>query len=358
MRVALDLHQSIHRHCAGLSHATDVVAAQVDEHHVLGAFLQVAQQLLLEAHVFRRIRTAAAGSGEGPRLDMPSLHLHQLFGRRAHHMPVGTQGEEVHIGRGVDRPQAPINVEGGCPQRLLEALRGNDLEGVPAHDVFARRVDHGVKLALGDVRLPPCSVDARGQGRRRIAGETLLHRIDARYGFAVLLAVGSMDGQQLEPSRYVVEDGQVFGAKERGLRHRRRGASGQRQPLEMTSRLVAQIADRAAVKSRHPSHRRRLLAGHRCQRREGTSITQGERAGVDPDERVAGEALAAFHAFEQESGFVRRTQKGVGANRGQHVGEDFPIHGNQCVVGGQRPSFLSVWCAAGKARSGCASRAE
>ena len=61
---------------------------------------------------------------------------------------------------------------------------------------------------------------------------------------------------------------------------------------------------------------------------------------------------------DQESGFVRRTQKGVGANRGQHVGEDFAIHGNQCVVGGQRPSFLSIWCAAGKARSGCASRAE
>src|SRR5207244_12983728 len=99
---------------------------------------------------------------------------------------------------------------------------------------------------------PPRCVDGRGRGRGRIAVETLLQRIDARDGFAVLLAVGSMDGQQLEPSRYVVEDGQVFGAKKRGLRHRRRGASGQRQPLEMTSRLVAQIADRAAVTSRPP----------------------------------------------------------------------------------------------------------
>ena len=43
--VGLDLHQLVHVDAAVLAHAPEVVAAEVDEHHVLGALLLVGEQL-------------------------------------------------------------------------------------------------------------------------------------------------------------------------------------------------------------------------------------------------------------------------------------------------------------------------
>jgi hypothetical protein len=45
VRVGLDDHQLVHRDRAVLADPPEVVAAEVDEHHVLGALLRVAQQL-------------------------------------------------------------------------------------------------------------------------------------------------------------------------------------------------------------------------------------------------------------------------------------------------------------------------
>ena len=49
MRVALDGEELGHAHRAVLAHAAQVVAAQVHQHHVLGALLGVGQQLALQA---------------------------------------------------------------------------------------------------------------------------------------------------------------------------------------------------------------------------------------------------------------------------------------------------------------------
>ena len=61
VRIALDHHLLGHAHAAGLRDAADVVAAEVDQHHVLGALLRVGQQLGGERRVFARaLRRAAA----------------------------------------------------------------------------------------------------------------------------------------------------------------------------------------------------------------------------------------------------------------------------------------------------------
>ena len=52
--VGLDLHQLVDVHAAVLAHAPEVVAPEVDEHHVLGALLLVGEQL-------RAIRRSSSG---------------------------------------------------------------------------------------------------------------------------------------------------------------------------------------------------------------------------------------------------------------------------------------------------------
>ena len=197
MGVALDLHQAVDRHRPGPGHAADVVAAEVDEHDVLGALLQVAEQLLLEPLVLGGIGSAPARAGQGTGLDPPPFDLNELLRRRADDVTVATQGQEVHVRRRVDRAKAAVDVEGARGERLLETLRGDDLECVAADDVFASGVDHGVELAFGHVRLPAGAVCAMRRRGQRVAREPLLHGVDSCHRLGVVLALRTVDGQQL-----------------------------------------------------------------------------------------------------------------------------------------------------------------
>ena len=125
----------------------------------------------------------------------------------------------------------------------------------------------------------------------------------------------------------------------------------------MPRSLVAEVPDRAAVEARDAADRRRLLARHRRQGIEWISLPQLECAGLGSDERVAREPLAAFHALQQEAGLAGRAQQCVRANWGEHVGQNLPVDRDQGKFAGQAPSCLSAGSAAGKARSGRASRA-
>ena len=62
--VGLDLHQLVDHNRAVLAHAAEVVAAEVDEHHVLGALLLVGEQL---------VGDRASSSGLAPRGRVPAI---------------------------------------------------------------------------------------------------------------------------------------------------------------------------------------------------------------------------------------------------------------------------------------------
>ena len=90
VRVALDGHQLVDLDAAVLAHAPEVVAAEVDQHHVLGALLLVGEQLLGHLEVFApawlargrvpaigrisawRPVTFSSGSGEAPAIEKSS----------------------------------------------------------------------------------------------------------------------------------------------------------------------------------------------------------------------------------------------------------------------------------------------
>src|SRR6266851_3575261 len=128
-------------------HAADVVAAEIDQHHVLRPFLEVTEQLFFQPRIFLRCGATTPGARERPRLDALALDLYELLGRRPDDVAVATEREKEHVRRRVDRAQTAVDVEWAGREMLAKALRNHDLEGVAGVDVLAGGVDHRVELA-------------------------------------------------------------------------------------------------------------------------------------------------------------------------------------------------------------------
>jgi hypothetical protein len=77
VRVAFQRHVLRHPHSAELGHAPDVVAAQVDQHHVLGALLLAGLQFLRQALIVLGVRPSRPGTGDRVGLHAPALDPHQ-----------------------------------------------------------------------------------------------------------------------------------------------------------------------------------------------------------------------------------------------------------------------------------------
>ncbi len=148
MRVALERHVGRHAHRAVLGHAADVVAPEVDEHHVLGTLLLVALQLLGQPHIFFLVPPARPRAGNRVRLDATALDPHQHLRRRADDGAVA-DAQEIHVGRRIDVAERTIDGERIRGERRLEPLREHHLIDVAGGDVFLRRPDHLLELARG-----------------------------------------------------------------------------------------------------------------------------------------------------------------------------------------------------------------
>jgi hypothetical protein len=104
-----------------VSTATQVVASQVHQHHVLGALLLVSQQLLGDAAVLVDVGAARARAGDRARRHVAPADRQQRLGACAGDLEVA-EVEEVHVGAGIDRPQAAVDRE-----RLHRRRRGPTL---------------------------------------------------------------------------------------------------------------------------------------------------------------------------------------------------------------------------------------
>ena len=82
--VALNDHQIGHLHAAVLAHTTDVVAGQIHEHDVFGAFFRISEQILFVRHIFFRRFAAWSRAGNGADLHLPFLAAHMDFRRSAY----------------------------------------------------------------------------------------------------------------------------------------------------------------------------------------------------------------------------------------------------------------------------------
>ena len=180
MGVALDHHQLAHLDAARLADPTEIVAAQIHQHHVLGPFLGIRQQISFQLQVFGFRQAAGPGAGNGPQGGFhPAAAIASRLGFH-HHLWAGSnqvpaaEVEERHVGRGVHHPQAPVELKGIPRNGGFEPLAQHQLEYIPRGDVVAGG-DHGLlkirpaPVALGlDVGgrfvLPWQGCDPRRQG--------------------------------------------------------------------------------------------------------------------------------------------------------------------------------------------------
>ena len=104
MAVALHRKRLGHFHRAGLGDTPNIISRQVDQHHMLGAFFRVVDQLVFGSEIgFGGGRTWACAC-QGADGDLVALGrgflTHQNFRRSPHHMEVA-QVVVIHIGAGV-----------------------------------------------------------------------------------------------------------------------------------------------------------------------------------------------------------------------------------------------------------------
>ena len=135
--------------------AREVVAAEVDEHDVLGAIL-LRRQEALDVPLVRRRRP-------GDRTDarVPVLACDEALGRRADERDA-VQLEQEEVRRRIDPAQSPVEREGRRRGGPLRALRRDDLVRVTRPDVLLARPHH---LLVALLRRRPRSSSPRSPAR-------------------------------------------------------------------------------------------------------------------------------------------------------------------------------------------------
>ena len=148
--VALDEEAVGHLDRADLGDAADVVAAEVEQHQMLGALLRIGEQFGGERLILGRRLAARPRAGDRADAHLAVAHADQDFRARDDDLEAA-EVEEAEIGRGIDPPQRAIERKGRQVEAAGEALRQHDLEGVAGDDIVLRLGDHGEKLALAGV---------------------------------------------------------------------------------------------------------------------------------------------------------------------------------------------------------------
>ena len=127
--------------------ASDIVAAEVDEHDMFGDFFGVREKVLFEGKVFFGGFAAFACASEWAVGDFAFVDAAEDFGGRANE-DAAVDLEIKHVWGGIDDSKRAIDVEGVGFGFDFKALRGDDLEGVTGFDVFFDFVDDFLVAAL------------------------------------------------------------------------------------------------------------------------------------------------------------------------------------------------------------------
>ena len=164
VRVALERHELLDLLRPEPHDPADVVAGQIDEHHVLGTLLRVLAELCRESPIVLLAPSAVAGPGDRSDDHASVEHLHHRLGRGADQRRLGV-ANDVHVGRRVHLAEDSIHVERVERALDVETLREDDLERVTGEDVLARDLD-GIAVEAARHRRPHLGQVERLVGRR------------------------------------------------------------------------------------------------------------------------------------------------------------------------------------------------
>ena len=172
--VAFHRHQFVDDHAAGLADAPEVVALEVDQHHVLGAFLRMPDQLADAFGVIVASETRA-GAGDRPGFHHIAMHRHQALRRGTDHAPANA-AEHPRERRRVVAAQAleqGRRIQRGI-ERNLPAARQVGLEHVAGRKVI-QHARHAIDIALRRVFIDPRGRLPLRQRRRRCGTRDIRH---------------------------------------------------------------------------------------------------------------------------------------------------------------------------------------
>ena len=310
---------------AVLADAAEVVAAEVDEHHVLGALLGVGEQLLGDPAVLLGAGAARAGAGDRPGRHAAAGDGDQRLGAGAGDLEVA-EVEEVHVRARVDRPQPAVDRERLDRHRRRPALRGDHLVGVAGVDVLDDPRDHRLELLARHVRLKrrqrrgpaPGGRAGRGTGPASRQRTSAIVSSAARVG-RLEVVVGVDVGEHRDRVLEVVEHDQRVGQHQRQVGHADRVGVRLAERLDGAHEVVGEHADRAAGERRQVRERRGVeaveLRGGERVRVAGIAERPAQHlARAEADERVAPDA-ALVGRLEQERR-VRRSRSFRNADTG------------------------------------------
>ena len=159
VRVAFDRHQFVDFDAAGHADAAEVVAFEVDQHHVFGALLRIADQVADARRIVVALE-ARARAGDGAGFDEIAAHRHQPFRRGADHGPAIAR-EHAGERRGIVRAQALEQFRRPWRTRELRVPAAADvgLEHVAGGEVIEHAMHavgeaRGIVLAVARRRCP------------------------------------------------------------------------------------------------------------------------------------------------------------------------------------------------------------
>ncbi len=343
VEVALDVGDDVHHLAEALDEelvghldrgdardAAHIVAAEIEQHQVLGTFLGIGQQGHLKRLVFLRGAAARPRAGDRPDGDGALAHPDQDLRARSRYGETA-EIEEVEKGRRIDPAERTVERKGRQLERRLEALRQHDLEDVAGGDVLLGRMDHALVFCRRGVRRWPHRERPRFQARRSM-GERRIECVDDGGEALARARIGHVGGDtRVRPHRRDDRDGVLDrvehhhdgGAHQHRVGNADRIGIGRRQFLHQPHHVVAEIAENAC------GHRRQELgkidaalgdqAAQGLQRRLGAwheAIAGRACAAVDlglavdgapdevrlePDDRVASAHRAAFDRFQQKA---------------------------------------------------------
>ncbi len=310
--VALDHAVGIHHHRARRSDPAQVVARQIDQHHVLGIFLGIRLELRFQRGIEHGVGTARAGACDRPQLRVPIVTLHQRFGRRAHHRDVA-QLAKIHIGRGIEQPQRAVHLERRKLLTSLEPRRQHQLIDVAGGNVLLR-APHPDRVLCFRQRGPGRRKASRNEYCRHGAAQGL-HHVAAQtlpFGLAAVVQQRHRAGQMIEHQQGLW--GHIVGMRSFG-----RIEIAARHAFEVADGIIGGVADQSAEQGypRYLGQRPRCLGESAAQSLQELAPGPGPRgmntADVEPrgvqshfqtiaesDEGITRQPLSSLDAFQQE----------------------------------------------------------
>ena len=321
---------------ANLGNAANVVACQVDQHHMLGALLGVVDQLHLGDLVQFSAGAARAGAGERADGDFllcfavqcDLLLAYQNLGRSPHHMEI-TKVVVIHIGAGVERTQRPVQAQRRLGVALLDALAHLHLHEVAASNQLLGALHGGNVVGLGKVALGGVTLRGLDGGCTDRVLQLFLQLTQALFGVGKGLGAGRVGiDNQVQLAGEVVDDRQLLALQQQDVGAAQGVGWARRLQLflDVAHRVVTKVTGQATAKARQAGAQRHLEAflvvrdevqrvdrggfhHHTVGHHLGAGVhakTHGthQRAGRQTNEAVAAKALTAHHRFQQKAVFA------------------------------------------------------